>query len=205
MLFIGSKMRWQCAEPCERRTWDLPSAAPAFRFPVAELSFYALRAVGTGNSGSGGSATFTGGESTDSASAGGLVSVMAGLGSSTEVEGGGSGGDLVLEGGAALGGDAEADLGGDVMVTGGSSQAATGGEIRVSSASRARCGARARAERGEDAGRAAAARGAAPRTLRTHQGAGRRQREPPDRGVEQAAARGCGRHNRSDRLQHSWC
>ena len=30
----GSKMRWQCAEPCQGRTWDLGSARPGFRFPI---------------------------------------------------------------------------------------------------------------------------------------------------------------------------
>lgn len=30
----GSKMRWQCAEPCQRRTWDLGSVKPDFRFPI---------------------------------------------------------------------------------------------------------------------------------------------------------------------------
>eukprot|EP00959_Pyramimonas_sp_CCMP1952_P256424 5356253-Pyramimonas_sp.AAC.1 len=51
-------------------------------------------AVGAGDTGSGGAVMLTAGESLARGFAGGQVAVMAGLGSSTDAEAGGSGGDL---------------------------------------------------------------------------------------------------------------
>ena len=75
----------------------------------------------------------TGGESTAATQAGGLVSVIAGMGSNTDNTNGGSGGDLILEGGVSLGQGYDTDLGGDVRMSAGSSIAGVGGEVRVMS------------------------------------------------------------------------
>ena len=84
--------------------------------------------VGTGNKGDGGNVLTSGGESTAPGGTGGNITIIGGLGSSTQQAGGGKGGGIYMQGGEARG-QHHFDNGGNIEYTGGLAYAGYGGSF----------------------------------------------------------------------------